>query len=215
MKSLFTLFLMQSSLLLFSQNSNMAAFAVSPLAVYSTDWNDIKYSKCNTAANAAYLSKSEKDVIYILNLIRRHPALFAKTVLKKYPALSGNGYLADDTYYFKSLVDTLLTLAPKQMLYPDNDCFLSAKSHAYQSGITGYVGHERKSNESKLKKHYYGECCDYGRKDPLDIVLSLLIDEGIPSLGHRLVCLTEYTKIGVSIQPHKKYGTNAVLDFYY
>jgi hypothetical protein len=215
MKSIFTLFLLQSSLLLFSQNSNKAAVAISPLALYSSEWNDVKYSKCNTAVNAAYLSKSEKEIIYILNLIRSYPALFAKTVLKKYPALSGNGYLADDTYYFKSLVDTLLTMAPIQMLYPDKACFISAKSHAWQSGITGYVGHERKTRDAKLKKHYYGECCDYGHKDPLEIVLSLLIDEGIPSLGHRDICLSNYAKLGVSIQPHKKYGTNAVFDFYY
>jgi uncharacterized protein YkwD len=215
MKSIFTLLLLQSSLLLFSQNSNMAAGVVSPLALYSSEWNDIKYSKCNTAVNVAYLSNSEKEVIYILNLIRSYPALFAKTVLKKYPALSGNGYLADDTYYFKSLLDTLLSLEPVQMLYPDKTCYISAKSHAYQSGITGYVGHERKTPDSKLKKHYYGECCDYGHNDALEIVLSLLIDEGIPSLGHRDICLSNYAKLGVSIQPHKKYGTNAVFDFYY
>ncbi|MBK8521980.1 MAG: hypothetical protein IPL54_14305 [Chitinophagaceae bacterium] len=215
MKSVFTLFLLHASFLLFSQNSIRAAGAVSPLAIFSSEWNQVKYSKCNTAVNAAYLSKSEKEVIYILNLIRTYPALFARTVLKQYPGLSGNGYLADDTYYYKSLVDTLLLLQPMNMLYPDKSCFNSAKSHAYQSGISGYVGHERKTPDSKLKKHYYGECCDYGRKDALEIVLSLLIDEGIPSLGHRDICLSSYTKVGVSIQPHKKYGTNAVLDFIY
>jgi uncharacterized protein YkwD len=215
MKSLFTLILLQSSLLLFSQNSNKAVIAVSPLAPYSSEWNDVKYSKCNTAVNATYLSKSEKEVIYILNLIRSYPPLFAKTVLKKYPVLAGNDYLADDTYYFKSLVNMLLKQEPMQMLYPDNDCFVSAKSHAYQSGITGYVGHERKTRDAKLKKHYSGECCDYGHKDALDIVLSLLIDEGIPSLSHRNICLSNYSKLGVSIQPHNKYGTNTVLDFYY
>jgi uncharacterized protein YkwD len=215
MKCFFTFLLLQSSLLLFAQNSNKAVSLLSPLALYSSEWNDVKYSTCNTAVNTAYLSKSEKDVIYILNLIRSYPALFAKTVLKKYPAASGNDYLTNNVYYFKSLVDTLLKLEPKQMLYPDNACFLSAKSHAYQSGLTGYVGHERKTRDAKLKRLYLGECCDYGHQDPLDIVLSLIIDEGIPSLGHRIICLGYYTKIGVSIQPHKKYGTNAVFDFYY
>ena len=215
MKYFFTLLLLQSSVLLFAQSGNITGSTVSPLTAHSSDWNDIKYSKCNTAVNAAYMTSAEKDVIYILNLIRSYPALFAKTVLKKYPSASGQGYLADDVYYFKSLVDTLLTLKPKQILYPDNACFISAKCHAYQSGITSYVGHVRKTGDCKANKHYYGECCDYGHKDPLDIVLSLLIDEGIPSLGHRIVCLSDYTKIGVSIQPHKKYGTNAVLDFYY
>jgi len=215
MKYLFSIFLLQSSLLLFSQTTHVTGGIVSPLATYSSEWNDVKYSKCNTAANAAYLNKSEKDVIYILNLIRSYPALFAKTVLVKYPALSGKDYLADNNYYFESLMDTLLKLSPKQMLSPDYACFLSAKSHAYQSGLTGYVGHERKTRDSKLKKHYFGECCDYGHKDPLDIVLSLLIDEGISSLGHRIACLSDYTKLGVSLQPHKKYRINAVLDFYY
>jgi hypothetical protein len=215
MKYFFSILLLQSSLLLFAQTGNVTGSAASPLALYSNEWDDVKYSKCNTAVNAAYLSKSERDVIYILNLVRSYPALFAKTVLKKYPAVSGNDYLSDDNYYFKSLVDTLLRLSPKQMLYPDNACFISAKAHAHQSGITGYVGHERKTRDANLKKHYFGECCDYGHKDPLDIVLSLLIDEGIPSLGHRIVCLSDYAKLGVSLQPHKKYRINAVLDFYY
>jgi uncharacterized protein YkwD len=100
------------------------------------------------------------------------------------------------------------------MLYPDNACFISAKSHAYQSGITGYVGHERKTPGSKSKEHFNGECCEYGHSDPLDIVLSLLIDVGIPSLGHRVVCLGDYAKLGVSLQPHKRYSINTVLDFY-
>ena len=215
MKYFFSFLLLPYSLSLFAQTGNINNSAISPLAQYSNEWNDVKYSKCNTAVNAAYLSTSEKEIIYILNLIRSYPALFAKTVLRKYPVLSGQGYLADDEYYYQSLVDTLLSLKPKQLLIPDNDCFTSAKCHAYSSGLVGYVGHERKTNDCKTKKRYYGECCDYGHKDPLDIVLSLLIDEGIPNLGHRIVCLTDYAKVGVSIQPHKKYGTNAVLDFYY
>ncbi len=113
MKYIFSFFLLLTSLVLSAQTGNITGSTVSPLSQYSSQWNDIKYTKCNTAANTAYLSNSEKEIIYILNLIRTYPALFAKTVLKKYPALSGNGYLADDIYYFKSLVDTLLELEPK------------------------------------------------------------------------------------------------------
>ena len=215
MKYYFTVFLLFFTASLFSQTQNLRTAAVSPLASYSNVWNDIKYSKCNTAINAAYLSKGEKDVIYILNLIRVYPALFVKTVLKKYPEASGNGYLAEDSFYFISLVKTLEQMGPLNILTPDKDCFESAKCHAYTSGITGYVGHDRKTNDCKTKKHFYGECCDYGHSDPLDIVLSLLIDEGIPSLGHRLVCLGSYNKMAASVQPHSRYGNNAVLDFYY
>ena len=215
MKYYCTAFLLFFTATLFSQTGQLSTAAVSPLASYSNVWNNVKYSKCNTAVNAAYLSKSEKDVVYILNLIRANPALFAKTVLKKYPAASGNGYLAEDSFYFISLVNTLEKMEPLNMLYPDINCFESAKCHAIKSGLTGYVGHDRKTTDCKKIKHFNGECCDYGHSDPLEIVLSLLIDEGIPSLGHRLVMLSSYTKIGVSIQAHRRYGHNAVLDFYY
>ncbi|MEO6540182.1 MAG: hypothetical protein ABIN74_04285 [Ferruginibacter sp.] len=215
MRSCVTIFFLIVTAPLFSQTGNISNAAISPLASYSNVWNDIKYSTCNTAVNTPWLTKDEKEVIYILNLVRAQPALFVKTVLKKYPAVSGQGYLADDQYYFISLVKTLEKMAPLNILYPDKACFESAQCHAYNSGITGYIGHERKTKDCKTKKHFYGECADYGHSDPLDIVLSLLIDEGIPSLGHRLVCLSSYDKIGISIQPHSRYGRNAVLDFYY
>ena len=215
MKSLFTFILLLSSPVLFSKNSILGSGAISPLATYSNEWNDIKYNACNTAANAAYMSVAEINVIYILNLVRTNPALFAKTVLKKYPVVSGKEELVNNAYYYQSLMKKLLTMEPQEMLYPDNTCYTSAKCHAYSSGIAGYVGHERRNRDCKTKQHYFGECCDYGNADPLEIVLSLLIDEGVPSLGHRNICLGDYTRIGVSIQPHSKYGTNAVFDFYY
>jgi len=215
MKSFTIILFILSSQVLFSQNNRVSFSTVSPLSAYSNVWNDIKYSKCNTAANADYMSDPEKETVYILNLIRTNPALFANTVLKKYPSMSGNDYLATDTYYFISLVNTLRQLKPLGMLYPDKACFESAECHAASSGISGYAGHKRFNPACEKKKNYYGECCDYGHKEPLDIVLSLLIDEGIPSLGHRAAILNSYTKIGVSIQPHKKYGYNAVFDFTY
>ena len=200
---------------LFSQTQNVSRVSVSPLASYHKLWNDAKYSKCNTAANVTYMSHAEKEVIYILNLIRAYPALFTKTVLLKYPSVSGNGYLAEDSFYFISLINSLNKLKPLDILYPDKDCFESAQCHASSSGITGYTGHKRVNADCEKKKNYNGECCDYGNDDPLEIILSLLIDEGVPSLGHRKVFLSAYTKVGVSIQPHKKYGTNAVFDFAY
>lgn len=215
MKYLFTILLLQLSVPLFSQSGNNGKSRVSPLASYNTIWNNPKYSNCNTAAGASFLSSDEKDVIYILNLIRTYPVLFTETVLLKYPAESGNGYLAEDSFYFISLVNTLKKTASLPLLYPDEKCFISAKCHAFSSGLTGYVGHDRTTKDCKTKKNYYGECCEYGHNDPLDIVLSLLIDEGIPSLGHRGLFLSGFSKIAVSIQPHLKYGTNTVIDFSY
>jgi uncharacterized protein YkwD len=180
---------------------------LSPLSEYSPIWNNAEYLKCNTAVNVNYLTPAEKEVIYILNLARANPGLFANTVVKKYPATHSS--------YYSSLLNDMIKLKPLKLLYPDSLCYAGALCHALNSGLEGYVGHIR-SNENCNKKWYYnGECCDYGNNKPLDIIMSLLIDEGVTSLGHRKICFSPYNKIGVSIQPHKKYRYNTVLDFHY
>lgn len=184
----------------------------SPLAAYSTEWNDPVYSKCNTASKAIYMSKKERDVIYILNLVRQYPAKFAQTVLQEYPDKISDEWIANSSYY-KSLMDTLLRMDPVNLLQPNRSCYTSAECHATTSGNKGYVGHERQTEECKKNRDYNAECCDYGNQNALDIVLSLLIDENVPSLGHRWACIGEYKKVGVSIKPHKGYRYNTVLDF--
>ena len=186
----------------------------SPLAVFSTEWNDTRYLTCNTAADTKYMSNEERQVIYILNLLHSNPKLFANTVVAKYPDYKKKSYLQDVPEY-KSLLDTLRKVRKLPLLYPDSLCFESAKCHALSSGKTAYVGHERKTEECKVKMRHQGECCQYGYKDALSIVMALLIDQGVSSLGHRFLCLSEYGHAGVSIQPHNSYGHNTVIDFYY
>lgn len=213
-KCLLVLFFFSPAILI-AQRRPAPAIRASPLARYSSEWNNARYKTCNTAGKVIYMSAAEKEVIYILNLVRSYPALFAKTVLSKYPPISGRNYLTKDRVYYQTLIDTLLTLDPKSLLYPDSLCFVSAHCHAVQSGAAGIKGHVRNTSDCIKKEHYYAECCDYGNKDPLKIVLSLLIDHGVPSLGHRKSCLGDYSLLGVSIWPHEVFGSNAVLDFYY
>lgn len=190
-----------------SKQVSLVRDGISPLAGYSTDWNDARYLTCNTAVNANYMTKVEKEIIYILNLARINPELFANTVIKKYPA--------PHSAYYSSLLKTMLTLKPVKLLYPDSLCFAGALCHAINSGVEGYVGHTRSMEECRKKWYFSGECCDYGHNKPIDIIMSLLIDEDVSSLGHRKICLSDYKKIGVSLQFHKTYRYTAVLDFHY
>jgi len=46
------------------------------------------------------------------------------------------------------------------------------------------------------------------------VAIQLLIDEGVPSLGHRKACLDKsMEKVGLNIQPHASYDYCCVLDF--
>ena len=186
---------------------------VSPLSQFSEQWNDPQYEACNTAATARYMTDQEKDVIWILNMARTQPRLFCETVVRKYAAYSLNDELEGTTWY-KSLVTTMSSMKPVNLLEPNQDCYNSAQCHSYNSGVKGYEGHVRQG--SCLTKEFYdAECCDYSNDEAIDIVMSLLIDENVPSLGHRTICLNPYKTVGVSIQPHKKWVHNAVLDFHY
>jgi hypothetical protein len=183
-----------------------------PLAFYSAAWNAPLYNNCNTASSVTYMTKSEKNLIWTINMIRLNPLLFINTVLNN-PKCSFYYMKKDKNKYFLSLVKDLQNLKPnKNYLIPDSSAFVSAKCHAYTSGINGTIGHER--NPGECTKDFYGECCDYGYDDPVNILLHLLIDENISNLGHREICLSpRYLTVACSIQPHKVYGTNAVIDF--
>lgn len=185
----------------------------SPLAKYSAEWNSTKYAACNTAARASYMSKEEKETIYILNLARANPKLFCKTVVKSYCASSDIDLSSE--HYYKSLVKELNGMKPLHILTVDSTCWASAACHAETAGKKGYTGHQRQSEKCQRLKRYNGECCSYGTPDPVGIIVTLLVDEGVESLGHRDILLGEYRKIGVAKRPHTGYGSNTVLDLAY
>jgi len=184
---------------------------ISPLSSFSAEWNRAEYRVCNTAAGVNYLSEEEKTTIYILNLARMNPPLFAKTVVKAYPDYAGEESL-NQSEYFRGLLTFLNKKSAMPLLYPERTLFESARCHATTSGEAGYVGHNRRTQGCKKLETFLGECCQYGYKDPLSIIMDLLIDEDVPSLGHRIILFKPHKQIGVSIQPHKRYRWNAVLD---
>ncbi len=195
--------------------SATALAQTSPLARFSPKWDDIKYLECNTAGTVKYMSDSEKEVIYILNLARTNPKLFCETVVKTYPEIN-HDYNYKTSNYFRSLIKKMTEMGAVGILHPDSLSYNSAFMHASLSGKTGYIGHDRQDEASRLAQHFWGECCDYGHNNALDIVMSLLIDQDVASLGHREICLDKkYTLIGVSIQPHTEYKYTSTLDFYY
>ena len=165
----------------------------------------------HTALNEDYLGEEEKMIFYYLNLARTQPKYFADSVLKTYKGAKGhdNSYLKSSPYV-TSLYKHLMTMKPQLPLQPDRTLYTSAACFAEAAGKAGVVGHERKGTNCTLR---YAECCSYGMNNALDIVLQLLIDKDIENLAHRVICLGGYTRMGVSIRPHRDYRQNAVLNF--
>lgn len=171
---------------------------------YSTLKKNYNFRDTNSAKKTEWMTAKEREMVYWLNYARLNPKEFCmKYIYPEYVRNSNNIYIA-------TLMDYMLTMKPVPALFPEKELFESAKCHAESMGKAGLIGHGRRDG---CKSSFSGECCSYGLSDPLAIVLQLLIDEGVSSLGHRYICLGIYSKVGISIKPHKTWRTNAVLDF--
>lgn len=164
------------------------------------------FTDTNSAKNTNWLSKDEKELYYWLNYARLNPKEFCMKYI--YPE-----HLQDkNNVYIATLMDYMLHMEPVPALYPDKVLFESARCHAESTGKNGEIGHKRTDG---CKSKFSGECCSYGLSKPLDVVIQLLIDKHVSSLGHRYICLGTYQTLGVSAKPHKSYNINYVLDFGY
>jgi len=174
-------------------------------------WDSLVIQKANTAIDVDYMTSEEKMVILINNLARTDGLLFSETFLNAY--LEGE----EKTKYSKSLYKDLKSVKNLPLLHPEKDMYDAALGHAVKSGKTGHLGHQGFDARFKpLMKKYnsVAENCAYGYDMAIDIAIQLLIDEDVPSLGHRVNMLNpEFDSVGVSIQPHKTYRYNCVMDF--
>jgi uncharacterized protein YkwD len=178
--------------------------------VNAQTWTSAQLDKANTAKNSTYLTPVEKETILYINLCRLYPKDFLTYEVKNYYGTEKYGDYVRNSTYRESLMKLLSTMQPVNALYFDLESYTGAKCFAKEQGEAGTIGHSRKS----CKADYDAECCSYGMETGRDIAMQLLIDDDVPSLGHRIICLdNDYRKVGVSVQPHKIYDVVAVLNF--
>lgn len=185
--------------------------------VRDSRWDAEVFDRANTAKDVSYLSDDEKSVICLCNLARLNGTLFANTYLRDYVAEKSL-----KSEYVHTLIKDLQNVRDLPMLIPDLGLCTAAANHASDIGSTGRTGHKSSDGKDLVKRFekYFAkgtvsENCSYGKAAPLDIVMQLLIDDGVESLGHRNVMLSEqYGAVGVSIAKHTVFNYNCVLDFY-
>ena len=191
-----------------------------PILILSffVEWTPEEKQQAKSNIDDSQMSPDEKDVLYYINLVRINPKKFESEVL--------NPFLKENKKYTRKYIKSLRKdLKNSNKLTPLNytdELFKFAKHHAKTTGKKGKTGHQSvslkgyKARTKKLLKNYsvVGENIHYGQKQPKTIVLELLIDDGIKGVGHRKNILSsEYKYASVSIQPHKKYTFNTVIEF--
>ncbi len=196
-------------------------------------WTDAEYQLANTAADVSYLSKEEKNIILYMNLARIDGEKFFNTILEDYVSdynakmRKYRNYndlkIATNNPYYLSLLTHLRGIKNLPMFYPEDKLSFISRNHAIDLNRNNLDTHES-SNGDKFSKRiskYYpnrtmSENIDFGNANGLDIVCHLLLDCGVPSLGHRFTILDQKSRlnaVGVSIQHHPSYTWCAVIDY--
>ncbi|MBB2151527.1 CAP domain-containing protein [Pedobacter gandavensis] len=205
------------------------------LTIASPDdsWTKEELRMANTAGNANYLTAEEKDMVIYMNLARMDGARFFDTYfqdfldaynmkVKQYGNYNELKLSRNDSYY-RSLRRDLEQVANFPVFWPDQALTNIAKGHAKDLNRNNYAGHTSKDGRTlnqristAYPKKSNGECIAFGFNTGLENVCMLLLDRGVPDLGHRKLILNksaELNTVGLSIQPHPRYRYCAVIDF--
>jgi uncharacterized protein YkwD len=216
----------------FSESDN-ANPKPSLVAEPSADSLSAKWTKENVdpTVGADYLTEVEKQVIIEINMLRTDPASYALNFLKplrqyyRGRLLQRPGEIALETNEgvgaLEECIKALTSAKAVRALSPKKGLALAARDQAKdqaRTGATGHTGSDHSTASERMNRYgkwnlTAGENIDYGNGQARRIVISFLIDDGVPSRGHRKNLLDgSFNFIGVATGPHPTYGKMCVLD---
>ena len=176
-------------------------------------WTDAEIAKANTAAHVSSLSQMDKDIILYCNLARLDGAKFWRTY--------GKANAKGSSSNVASLERDLSMVRNYPMYIPEASLMKAAAYHANDMSQNNFFDHDSSDGTDfgdRLYSFYDGnaiaENISAGSNTAISVVMQLLIDDGVPSLGHRKNILSsKYTAIGVKSASHRSWGSVTVQDF--
>jgi uncharacterized protein YkwD len=173
----------------------------------------------------------EREVLAELNLLRKNPAAYARALEKMRGQYVGNilrrgkGQAPIKTVEGEpALLEAIAALRATRAMGPlevNRALAAGARDHVTDQAPTGEIGHRGTDGSNSLHRiSRYGrsdgmsaEVIDYGWDNARDIVIDLLIDDGIANRGHRINVLEPaYATAGVSCGGHKRFGVMCVVE---
>jgi uncharacterized protein YkwD len=194
------------------------------------------------AATSAIHSLIESEVVAELNRARTHPAGYAAHLRElrgsfrdRFTYVDGEVVFAtqEGTTVVDEAIAFLLARPAVPGLKESRALALAARDHMLDQSLHGGVGHRGSDGSDPLgrimrfgrfawesaliparRKLTAGEIIGYGRQEARDIVVLLIVDDGVPDRGHRLAIFNPaYTQVGVSFGRHAVYDWACVIDF--
>lgn len=182
-------------------------------------------------SDSSFAQAIELEIVAELNLARTRPEEYAR-VLRDYRKFIRGTYLerpGEITVVLNEgakAVDEAIAFLEKQKPVPpllfSRGLSLAARDHAKDQGVTGQTGHsgsDRSTMAGRIERYgawqkTAGENIAYGAESARDVVIQLIVDDGVASRGHRAnIFNAGFLVVGVAFGTHPGYRTICVQDF--
>jgi len=188
-------------------------------------------AELNTAKEAPYLNELEQEVIHELNKVRSNPKRYSEEYIEELiTAFNGNLYIYPGQDPVKSkegvkplmeCIQVLRNTKPLPILNPAEGLAKASRIlvNDQQFGGIGHITRNGSTPQKRIEKYgkwdiNSGEDITYGSFEARQIVIALLIDDGVPDRAHRKNVLNPlYHFAGVAYGKHPSYQAMCVIDY--
>jgi uncharacterized protein YkwD len=182
------------------------------------------------SAGCAKPPGNEEQFLEEVNHLRMNPAIYAQYLEARLKYYQGNvlrlpGQIPLRTQEGASAVRQAIrelrasSSAPPLKL--ERELNSSARDHVRDIGPKGLAQHEGtngSSPETRVRKYIrgqiaVGEVISFGPEQSRDVIIDLVVDDGVLDRGHRKILLDpRFRRMGAACGPHTTYGMMCVID---
>jgi len=177
------------------------------------------------------LSELKSKLIEEHNKLRQEPKSYINLLKKHLEQIKDNTLTIPNEIKMKlsegesSYYDAISFLQNQNSCKPmeyNDQISLAATDHAVDIGSNGFFSHDSsdgKNTAERIEKYieWDGACCEsieFGNRSAENILISLLVDDGIEHRPHRKNMFSEELNyFGVGVSEHKTYGVVTVIDY--
>ena len=189
------------------------------------------FARSGTIEQFGYLSSLENAVVHEINMARKNPKDYASFLVKwkryyngKLLKIPGETTLMTEegVTAVTEAIGSLRSTNPASRLNPSKGMSSGARDHVTDQGSSGRTQHKGSDGSQPWDRvNRYGtweksiaENIAYGSDKARNIVMHLIIDDGVSSRGHRKnIFNPDFQVIGVACGHHPTYRTVCVITF--